>query len=219
MDLLKISAKERNQSGKGPARRLRVQGMIPAVAYGKEIRAVSLAVSPKSISQILASERGKNTVLELMVEGSTTLSALLTDLQVHPLTRRPVHADFVQVHLDRPVKVDVPLELTGKAKGLASGGVLRQVFRKLPVRCLPHQIPVRLSHDVTELELNDHVLVSALDLPEGVTVRLPSNQTVAAVVTEAKVVEEEKEGVAAEAAATTATPAAAPVATETKSGS
>jgi large subunit ribosomal protein L25 len=131
-----------------------------------------------------------------------------------------VHADFVQVHLDRPVEVDVPFELTGKPKGLASGGVLRQVFRRLPVRCLPHQIPVKLSHDVTELELNDHVLVSALALPEGVTVRLPGNQTVAAVVMEAKVVEEEtKEGAAAEAATPAAAPAAAPAAPETKPGS
>jgi large subunit ribosomal protein L25 len=197
MDLLKISATRRQESGSGPAQRLRAQGMIPAVAYGKETPATSLTVAPKDIAAILASPHGRNTVLELELEGSSTLTALLTELQYHPLTREPLHADFVQIRLDRPVDVAVPFELTGKAKGVVAGGVLRQIYRKLPVRCLPSDIPVKLTHDVTELELNQHVLASELSLPEGVTVRLPPNQTVAGVGAEAKAPEEEEKPAAA----------------------
>ncbi len=208
MDLLKLSATRRRASGSGPARRLRAPGMVPAVAYGKETEATSLAVSPKDIATILASEHGRNTVLELEIDGSSKLTALLTDLQYHPVTRQPVHVDFVQVQLDRPVDVAVPLELTGKPKGVVTGGVLRQIYRKLPVRCLPHDIPVKLTHDVTELDMNQHVLVSELGLPAGVTVRLPPNQTVASVAAEAKVPEEEEKPAAAAGEAAAAAPAA-----------
>jgi large subunit ribosomal protein L25 len=201
MELLKISATQRHHSGSAAARRLRAGGMIPAVAYGKETQATSLAVSPKDIAAILASTHGRNSVLELEVEGAGTLTALLADLQHHPLTRQPLHADFVQIHLDRPVDVDVPFELTGKAKGVVTGGVLRQVYRKLPIRCLPSDIPVKLTHDVTELDLNQHVLAEELALPEGVTVRLPLKQTVAGVVAEAKAPEEEEKPAAAGEAA------------------
>jgi large subunit ribosomal protein L25 len=207
MDLLKISATRRDDSGSGPARRLRAQGMIPAVAYGKETPATSLTVAPADITAILGSPLGRNTVLELDIGGSS-LTALLTDLQYHPVTRQPLHIDFVQIHLDRPVDILVPFELTGRAKGVVAGGVLRQIYRRLPVRCLPSDIPVKLSHDVTELELNQHVLASELGLPEGVTVLLPPNQTVAGVGAEAKAPEEEEKPAAA-AAAGEAAPAAA----------
>jgi large subunit ribosomal protein L25 len=79
--------------------------------------------------------------------------------------------------------------------------VLRQVYRKLPIRCLPSDIPVKLTHDVTELDLNQHVLAEELALPEGVTVRLPLKQTVAGVVAEAKAPEEEEKPAAAGEAA------------------
>src|SRR5512136_96447 len=115
MDLLKISATRRDESGSGPARRLRVQGLIPAVAYGKETPATSLTVAPKDIATILGSPHGRNTVLELDIGGSS-LTALLTDLQYHPVTREPLHVDFVQIHLDRPVDILVPFELTGRPK-------------------------------------------------------------------------------------------------------
>ena len=216
MDLLKISATRRDESGSGPARRLRAQDLIPAVAYGKETPATSLTVAPKDIVAILGSPHGRNTVLELDIGGSS-LTALLTDLQYHPVTRQPLHVDFVQIHLDRPVDVLVPFELTGRAKGVVAGGVLRQIYRKLPVRCLPSDIPVKLSHDITELELNQHVLASELSLPEGVAVLLPPNQTVAGVGAEAKAPEEEEKAAAAAAAGEAAPAAAAPAAaTEAK---
>ncbi len=211
MDLLKISATRRDESGSGPARRLRAQGQIPAVAYGKETPATSLSVQPKDIDAILGSPHGRNTVLELDIGGSS-LTALLTDLQYHPVTREPLHVDFVQIHLDRTVDVLVPFELTGRPKGVVAGGVLRQIYRRLPVRCLPSDIPIKLSHDVTELELNQHVLASELALPEGVTVLLPPNQTVAGVGAEAKAPEEEEKPAAAAAGEAAPGAAAAPAA-------
>jgi len=203
MDLRKISANARASRGKGEATRLRRTGRIPAVAYGKKFAAQSLAVSPDDVRGVLTSERGRNTVIELDVDGKSKVTVLLREYQHHPVSRAILHADFVQIALDEPVEVQIPLETTGKAAGVVKGGILRQVFRRIPVRCLPKLIPVKIVHDVTELELDGHVPAKALALPEGVEVRLPPEQTVIAVVTEKQAPEEE------EAAAPTAAAAGA----------
>ena len=209
MESIKVSANRRSEGGKGAANRLRATGKIPAVAYGKQLPAQALAVSPDSIKSVLASAWGNNNVIELDVEGKDKLTVLLRDYQYHPVSRELLHADFVQIHLDQPVDVDVPLELTGKPQGVIKGGILRQVFRRLPIRALPDNIPVKIVHDVTALDLDGHVAPKDLSLPEGVTVRLPPEQTVAAIVHE--VVRDEDAAAAAPGAAPAAG-AAAPAA-------
>lgn len=207
MQLAKVAAKHRQAAGKNKSRRMRATGTIPAIAYGKGQPALAIAVEPKDLMGVLAQPLGRNSPIELDVEGKEKLTVLLTDYQYHPVSRELLHADFLKIALDAPVDVDVPLELTGKAKGVVEGGELRQVFRRVPVRCLPKDIPVKLVHDITELGLDHSLPVSALALPAGVSVRLPADQTVAAVATMKKVVEEE-EAAAAAAAAPGAAPAA-----------
>ncbi|HEX5098496.1 MAG TPA: 50S ribosomal protein L25 [Polyangiaceae bacterium] len=208
MDLRKISVNARQGKGKGLATRLRRSGQIPAVAYGKKLAAQSLAVKPEELRSVLTSERGRNTVIELDVDGKSKLTVLLRDYQHHPVSRQILHADFVQIALDEPVDVQIPLEMTGKPVGVVKGGVLRQVFRRIPVRCLPQKIPVKVVHDVTELDLDGHVPAKALALPEGVEVRLPPEQTVIAIVTEKAAPEEEEQAAPAAGAAGAAAPAA-----------
>jgi large subunit ribosomal protein L25 len=219
MELRKVTADVRADHGKGASARLRKTGKIPAVAYGKNLPAQALAVSPGDLSTVLKSDHGRNSVIELDVSGKNKLTVLIRDYQYHPLSRELLHADFVQIALDQPVDVDVPLETTGKAKGVVDGGMLRQVFRRVPVRCLPEKIPVKLVHDVTALGVNEHVLVKDLSVPEGVAVRLPAEQTVLAVAFEKQVAEEEEAKPAdAAAAAAGATGAAAPAAGAAASG-
>ncbi len=191
MESIKVSASRRSENGKGAASRLRVSGKIPAVAYGKQLPAQAISVAPEALKAVFASAYGRNNVIELNVEGKEHLTVLLRDYQYHPVSRQLLHADFLQIHLDQPVDVEVPLELTGKPAGVTQGGILRQVFRRLPIRALPNNIPVKVVHDVTALELDGHVATSDLTLPEGVEVRLPPEQTVAAIVTEVVRAEEE----------------------------
>ena len=132
MEAIKVTASRRDGSGKGAARRLRTEGRIPAVAYGKELPTQQIAVPPDAIKSVLASAWGRNTVVNLDVDGKDKLTVLLSDYQYHPLTRTLLHADFVQIHMDQPVNVEVPLELTGKAAGVVAGGTLRQVFPSCP---------------------------------------------------------------------------------------
>jgi large subunit ribosomal protein L25 len=212
MEIIKLDATVRKQSGKSEARRLRREGHIPAVAYGKELATVALSVAPKGLQDILKSQHGQNTVVELGIEGKK-VTALLRDYSVHPVTRALLHADFIEIKLDKPVDVEVPFVCKGKAAGVVLGGILRQVYRRLPIRCLPDKIPVVIEHDVTALNLGDHVKTSDLTLPPGVVVRLPSDQTVAGVVAPEKEKPEEAEAAAAvpgAAAAPGAPGAAAP---------
>jgi large subunit ribosomal protein L25 len=188
-----LDATVRPSGGKGPARRLRAVGQIPAVAYGGDLTAVSLAVSPKELGKILSGERGLNTVVELKVPGQPNMSTLVVDYQIHPVTRAFLHADFKKIDLDKTVDVEVKLELVGRPAGVTLGGELHQVYRKLPVRCRPGQIPVKIDHDVTSLGLDQVAQVKDLQLPEGVEVLLPPDRTVAGIQTNKRGKEEEEE--------------------------
>jgi large subunit ribosomal protein L25 len=204
MPLLK--AQSRVAAGKSAAKRLRKTGFVPAVAYGKGLEAVSIAVPPKDVATILRSELGQNTVIELELEGKKLLT-MIREYAVHPVKRELEHVDFIEVKLDRPVDVSVPLLATGKPVGVVAGGVLRVVHRTVPVRCLPDRIPVKLEADATHLELGQHIATKDLKLPEGVSVRLAPEQTLNAVVAPEKEVEE-----AAPAAAAAGAAGAAPAA-------
>src|SRR5205085_11320286 len=168
---------------------------------------VALSVALKVLHDILKSEHGQNTVVELGIDGQKKITALLRDYSVHPVTRELLHADFVEIKLDKPVEVEVPFVCKGKAAGVVLGGILRQVYRRLPIRCLPQEIPTVIEHDVTALNLGDHVKTTDLTLPKGVTVRLPPDQTVAGVVAPEK--EKPEEGEAAAGAPAAGTPGAA----------
>lgn len=190
----------RHQGGKGPSRRLRAEGKIPAVAYGAELPATALAVSPKELKRLLSSEHGLNTVVELEVDGKLKMHTLVVDYQIHPLTRAILHADFKKIDLDKTVDVEVTLELVGKSAGVTAGGEQHQIFKKLPVRCRPAQIPVKLVHDMTEVQLDQAAHVKELKLPEGVEVLLPPERTFATVYTAKKRKDEDEATPAAGAA-------------------
>jgi len=186
MQLNKVSATTRTTSGKGVARRLRASGKIPAVAYSKGGAAQHLTVSPEEVSAALHSDKGKNAVVEIEVDGKNTLHAMIQEYQYHPVSRELLHADFIEVSESAPVEVLVPLRLTGKAKGVVLGGKLRQVFRDLPIRCLPSAIPVEIVYDITEVDLDGHVAASDLALPDGVAVLLPPKRTVLSIAVDRK---------------------------------
>jgi large subunit ribosomal protein L25 len=203
-----LKAEDRVVAGKSGARRVRRQGLVPAIAYGKGLPSTPIVVPPKEIASILRSELGQNTVIELELGGKKLL-AMIRDFTVHPVNRELEHVDFIEVKLDKPVDVNVPLIPIGKPPGVVAGGVLRVVYRTVPVRCLPDRIPVKIETDVSHLELGQHVTTQELKLPEGVTVRLPPEQTLVAVVAPEK---EEVEEVAAAPGAAAAAAGAAPAA-------
>jgi large subunit ribosomal protein L25 len=207
MEIIKLTATPRPQSGKGPANRLRREGLIPAVAYGKELQAVSVAVSPKAVLKVLTSDHGQNSVVELAVEGGDTMTVMVRDYSYHPISRDLMHADFVQVKLDQPVDVEVPFRAIGKSKGVILGGILQQIYRRIPVRSLPDKIPAAIEIDITDLGIGDSLKANQITLPEGVKLRVPDEQTVIVVNAPEKAGADEE---AAQAASSGAAAAAAP---------
>src|SRR5580698_10188688 len=126
---------------KNAARRVRVRGKIPAVVYGAAEPAVALEVDPKQIQRILWSETGHNSIFDLAFAGSSA-KVMIVDWQYDPIKGNLIHIDFKRIALDKPIRVEVPILLTGVAIGVkTSGGILDQMLREVEIECLPGDIP------------------------------------------------------------------------------
>jgi large subunit ribosomal protein L25 len=182
MDKNTLEAKARDLSGKGSARRLRAQGLIPAVVYGKHLdRPLQISVDPVAVRKAVATPHKLNTLLSLKLDGQGDRLVLLKDYQSDPVSRALLHADFIAVREDERVKVNVPLALTGKAEGVAAGGVLSQSRREVEVWALPKAIPERIEVDVTSLKIAQALHIKDVKLPEGVAVKTTVNFTIAVI--------------------------------------
>jgi large subunit ribosomal protein L25 len=177
-----LEAKARTQTGKGPARQLRVKGLIPAIVYGKHLSPpVQVSVDPLLVKKAIATPHKLNTLITLKIEGVGEKNVLLKDYQQDPVTREILHCDFINVRDDEQVKVQVPLVLVGKAIGVAEGGILSQQRRELELWALPKAIPEKIEADVTNLKVAQALHVNDIKLPAGVTVKTTVNYTLAVV--------------------------------------
>ncbi|TMQ05727.1 MAG: 50S ribosomal protein L25 [Deltaproteobacteria bacterium] len=176
MEVGKLTVSLRERSGKGEARKLRAQGMVPGVCYGASVEGridpLPITIDVKQLRGALDPVRKRNTVITLTIEGGAaprSLHALVKDFQVDVLRRDVTHVDLLAIDPNKEVRADVPIEFNGKPKGSIDGGLLRIVLRSLSVRAKPADIPVKLSVDVSPLEIGDVIHVSAIALPAGVT--------------------------------------------------
>ena len=205
MEAPRLLVERRSSTGKGVARKLRAQGKIPGVCYGKGAPAIPLSLVPTDLIKALDKEKGANTLLKLEIQGGEPEEklVLLKEHQMHPLTRKLLHADFIEVSEGESIKVEVPLVLTGRSKGVKAGGTLSQPRRKLLVECTPDKIPAKIELDVTELDLGDSIHIDELQMPEGVKAVYDRVFTVAVVVAPSslKEVAAEEEAAEEEAAA------------------
>jgi large subunit ribosomal protein L25 len=172
MEVVKVVVQQRHETGKGPARRLRRAGKLPAVLYGHG-ETESLAIAEEALVHIRQSEAGENTILELLIEGErpTTYNAILREVQIDPVSRLPVHVDLYRVRMDEPIKVTVPLEFINVPEDRlkVAQHMLAPLLRELEVECLPRDIPEVIRVDLADLELGEVLHVNAVVLPAGVT--------------------------------------------------
>jgi large subunit ribosomal protein L25 len=184
---------------KNAARRVRAKGKIPAVVYGASEPAVAVEVDPKQIQRILHSATGHNSIFDLEISGSSAKSkAMIVDWQYEPIKGHLIHIDLKRIALDKPIRVEVPIQLNGVAFGVRTqGGILDQTLREVEIECLPNDIPNAIEIDITGLAFGTVLRVS--DLPHGGSLRfLTPEDTPVAHVTAVK-----EEAAAAEAAAAT----------------
>jgi large subunit ribosomal protein L25 len=137
------------------------------VAYGREQATLNLSVSSDQLRDILLSERGRNSVIDLQVEGDGNHSVMIKEFTLHPISRKLVHADFVRIDENAPIEVRVPFRATGKSKGEVAGGTVLVNVREVKVLCAPNAIPIVIEADVSHLEIDDEIKIKDLVLPEG----------------------------------------------------
>ena len=166
-DRTTLTVSERQDFGSRTARRLRRSGLVPGVVYGGEGEPIAFEVEARTLRQALAHG---GAVITLTVAGGGETPVVLKDQQRHPVTGDTMHIDLLRVDLRQKIAAVVVLELTGTedAPGVKAGGVLEHVTRELTIRALPTAIPESIAADVSGMEINDTLQLSALFPPEGV---------------------------------------------------
>ncbi len=195
-----LNVETRVRTGKGGSRKVREDGLLPAVVYGKGVEALNLRLDPKALQQAVATEAGWNTLLTLKGDGPFDgLVVILKDMQIDAIRRNPTHVDFLAIDLKKTLAVMVPVQPVGKAQGVVEGGTLQLIRHELEVYCLPTNIPTSIEIDVTALNVGEGIHIDEVSFPEGVESQHDVNFTVLTVVgrmaEEVEVDEEDEEGV------------------------
>jgi large subunit ribosomal protein L25 len=202
----------REGTGKAASKGLRKAGMIPAVIYGLNEPPVAIAISPKTVARIIASETGMNSLIHLQREGTEIKRhVIIKDVQRDPVTRRLVHVDLMRVDPSHKVRVKIPIVLKGMPIGVKEGGLLDFTHREIEVECLPSFIPAHVDVNVEHLKVGDSLRLDQLNLDSHLTIHGDLHNVICSVV--GKKAEDElvaAEGAAAPAAAAAPVAAAAP---------
>ena len=184
MEATELKACIRNESGKGPARRFREKGLIPAVFYGRGQDAIHLSVNSADLLKIVK-EKKKNIFINLIIEGEQKKPleklSLMKELQIEPVSRKFYHADFYEIRMDRKLTIDIPLNFVGIPVGVTNGGELQHLKRDLKVTCLPSILPDHLDLDVSGLDIGNSIKVQDIAVPDGIEVLDPGDVGVAMV--------------------------------------
>ena len=179
MDEIVLTAATGRTTGSRSTRRLRGEGLVPAVLYGLDQDPVSVSVIWPELRQALTTEAGVNVVLQLEVEGERHMS-IVKDIQRHPVRRDVVHVDFLRIDPNKKVTVDVTIVMMGEALEVTQGnGMVDQNLFSLTVDASPTAIPNELEVDISALTIGDSIRVADIALPAGVTTDVDPEETVA----------------------------------------
>jgi len=197
-----LNAEIRDKSGKGYSRRLRSQGMVPAVLYGQDIENLTLTVNAKDLKKIIKNH-GRNVLINLKVNDNEN-TVMLREIQKSIIKDDIIHADFFKISLKEKIEVTVPIVLLGDAVGIKDGGILQNQLRELSVKVLPTEIPDTIEIDISNLEFGEAVAVKDVEVAPEIELLNDPDEIIASVIAPMEEEEEkavlEEEGVEAEAA-------------------
>jgi len=193
LELIKLNAKSREESGKGAARRLRMNNAIPAIVYGAKKEPAMLSIETAQFVKIIRKHGLTGLFFSLKVEGGSKKEriVMLKDMQMDTFGLNYLHIDLHEIDMDTMVTVSVPVEVMGESEGVKEGGVLQIIRRELEVVCKPADTPDSIQIDIADLGIGDAVHVGEIDLGENVEIPHEVDFTVITIV--APVIEEEVE--------------------------
>lgn len=206
MKSITIQGVKRESVGKASTRTLRNADQVPCVVYGGN-EPLHFSADEKEFKHLVYTPDAHTVNLEL-VDG-TKVAAILQDIQFHPVTDKIIHADFYQLHDDKPVAIEVPVRLTGRARGVVNGGVLRFNMRKLKVRAVPANLPDEIVVDVTPMRIGHKKYVESIR-NNDYTILHPDNAVIVAVRTSRTAVADDDDEETAEEGAEAPASEAAP---------
>src|ERR1700744_405363 len=184
MKSVALKAYPRSQVRGGQVKQLRTTGRVPATIYGRQTKPQNLEVSSEEFADLLHHSVSENVLVDLTVDSDAKAKrlALVQEIQHHPIDGKILHVDFHEVSENEKVTVQVPLETTGEAAGVKTGGgVLEHILFKLKVRCLPKDLPEQILVDVSALEIGKSIHLGEIKAPEGVEIIGDKHTTVIAV--------------------------------------
>ena len=201
-----VEVQERNNPGKNESRRMRKQGLVPAVVYGGNKEPRSIAVDPKLLLKIFHSESGANTIFQLNLQGTDQRRhVMIKEYQVDPVKGALLHVDLVRIQMDEVIEVMVPIRIVGDAVGVkVDGGILDHVNREIRIESLPGNIPEHIDIDVQPLKIGDTRRVS--DIPQSDRFKIMSDPEQILMVISAPTKDEAETPVVDEAEVATAEP-------------
>ncbi len=206
-NIITISTKSRESTGKSAAHKIRKSGFVPAVVYGHSFASAAIQISQAELKTMFkkgSGSAGDYRLFKLLIQqnGSTTdTMVVIKDIQRHPITGTIEHIDFLSVKMDEEITAPVQIQVIGKPEGVKSGGILRQILREIEVRSLPDKIPPHIDIDISHLNIGDSIHVSDLSIPGEVELLTAPDETVITILAPAAEKEEEEEAEeAAEAA-------------------
>jgi len=189
MERYEISVEERKKTGKGVSRRLRREGLIPGVIYGREIDSKPLTVDPEDIKNKV----NTNAIIDLKIGEDEEKTTMIKDFQKDVIKNKIIHVDFQQIFMDEKITVTVPVNIIGDSIGVQEGGVLQQLMREIEIEALPADIPEKLDLDISELDVGDSLQVKDIEVPEDIELMTSLGDVIVTVVTPSEEIEEEVE--------------------------
>jgi len=192
LELIELNAKLRENSGKGAARRLRMNNAIPAIVYGAKTDSAMLSIETAEFIKIIRKHGSTGLFFSLKVEGGGKKEriAMLKDMQMDTFGLNYLHIDLHEIDMDTKVTVSIPVEAIGESEGVKEGGVLQVIRRELDVVCKPADTPNSIQIDISNLDIGDSVHVEEIDLDENV--EIPHEVDFTIITIGAPVVEEEE---------------------------
>ncbi len=195
MEQLVLKAQYRGSTTKGQNKRLRLEGKLPGVVYGKKKEAISLQMDSADLVQAISTTAGSNILLNLVISGDKEeqRETVMVKELTRDIMRKNVltHVDFIRVSMQDKIEVKVALNLTGESVGIKEGGVLQVQARDVVISTFPTDIPEEISVDITSLQVGDSLTVGDIELPSGAEM-VSEPDTVIMSILAPRMVEEEK---------------------------